>query len=160
MEIIEIGALKLDGSSLQKIDEFSSFVKPVNEPILCDFCSELTSITQKDVDSALTFPVVFKDFIEWIGSEPFYLCSWGEYDLKQFKIDCQRNSIILPEPLNNHINIKKEFCEMRGIRPCGMKHALKLLKIPMEGTHHRGIDDARNIAKIFNRIQNIIFSNK
>jgi inhibitor of KinA sporulation pathway (predicted exonuclease) len=30
-----------------------------------------------------------------------------------------------------------------------MKGALEREGISMEGTHHRGIDDARNIAKIF-----------
>ena len=34
-------------------------------------------------------------------------------------------------------------------RPLGMKGALAMEDIPLEGTHHRGIDDARNIAKIF-----------
>ncbi len=149
MEIIEIGAVKMDGSTFEKLSEFSSFVKPVQEPILSDFCTELTSITQKDVDSVPVFPEVFKDFLKWIGYEPYYLCSWGEYDLKQFKIDCERNSILLPNGFKNHLNIKKKFCELHGIRSCGMKRALQILEIPMEGTHHRGIDDARNIAKIF-----------
>jgi inhibitor of KinA sporulation pathway (predicted exonuclease) len=30
-----------------------------------------------------------------------------------------------------------------------MEKALNKLNIPLEGTHHRGIDDAKNIAKIF-----------
>ena len=34
----------------------------------------------------------------------------------------------------------------RGI---GMKKALNLLNIPLEGKHHRAIDDAKNISKIF-----------
>jgi len=33
-----------------------------------------------------------------------------------------------------------------------MKEALRILHIPLEGTHHRGIDDARNIAKIVKKI--------
>ncbi|HWO78436.1 MAG TPA: 3'-5' exonuclease, partial [Bacillus sp. (in: firmicutes)] len=37
-------------------------------------------------------------------------------------------------------------------RGVGMARALEMLKLPLEGTHHRGIDDARNIAKIFVRI--------
>ena len=30
----------------------------------------------------------------------------------------------------------------------GMAKALQLVGLPLEGTHHRGIDDARNIAKL------------
>ena len=29
-----------------------------------------------------------------------------------------------------------------------MAKALQLVDLPLEGTHHRGIDDARNIAKL------------
>ena len=30
----------------------------------------------------------------------------------------------------------------------GMKGALAMMNVPLEGTHHRGVDDARNIAKL------------
>jgi len=29
---------------------------------------------------------------------------------------------------------------------------LEYFKIPLEGTHHRGIDDARNLGKIFEKM--------
>jgi inhibitor of KinA sporulation pathway (predicted exonuclease) len=35
-----------------------------------------------------------------------------------------------------------------------MAGALELLDIPLEGTHHRGVDDAKNIAKILSWILN------
>jgi len=34
-------------------------------------------------------------------------------------------------------------------KPIGMKAALSYEGIELDGTHHRGIDDARNITKIF-----------
>jgi inhibitor of KinA sporulation pathway (predicted exonuclease) len=34
----------------------------------------------------------------------------------------------------------------------GMSGALRLMNIPLEGIHHRGVDDARNIAKILYRL--------
>lgn len=33
-----------------------------------------------------------------------------------------------------------------------MERALKMLNLPLEGTHHRGIDDAKNISRIFVKI--------
>lgn len=30
-----------------------------------------------------------------------------------------------------------------------MERALQTLKFPLEGTHHRGMDETRNISKIF-----------
>ena len=48
-----------------------SFVRPVESPLLSDFCTRLTSIRQQDVDGAPTFPEVLPRFVAWIGGEPF-----------------------------------------------------------------------------------------
>jgi len=41
------------------------------------------------------------------------------------------------------------FSEKQGLKKKqGMAGALKLCGLPLEGTHHRGIDDARNIARM------------
>src|SRR5262249_6181984 len=118
------------------------------EPELSAFCKELTSIRQSDVDGAETFWSVFHDFLNWIGSAPFVLCSWGAYDLNQFRIDCRRHGIAVPDSFERHINLKKEFARLYVVRPCGMDAALQRAGLRLDGTHHRGIDDARNIAKL------------
>jgi 3'-5' exoribonuclease 1 len=149
MEIIEIGAVKLALDTLEILGEFPRFVRPLDNPLLSDFCAKLTTITQQDVDEAETFDVVFPELLEWIGDEDYKIVSWGNYDMKQFVIDCQRHNMKLPERFEQeHINLKKEFAKLKQRRPTGMKHALRSLGIPLTGTHHRGIDDARNIAKI------------
>ncbi|MBP1308681.1 inhibitor of KinA sporulation pathway (predicted exonuclease) [Paenibacillus sp. 1182] len=115
------------------------------------------------MDLAESFEKVLEKFQSWIGSD-YWLCSWGFYDKKQLKSDCELHK--LPTSwLRNHISIKhqhggmlKEKLEKAGKpqseikrveRGVGMEKALKMLDIPLEGTHHRGIDDARNIAKVF-----------
>ena len=147
MEIIEIGAVKLD-RQLTPVAEFARFVRPVQNPRLSDFCRQLTSITQSQVDNADDFPTVFAAFISWIGESPFQLCSWGRYDFNQLRNDCQRHCIPFPFTVSNHINLKRLFATQKHTRPCGMKRALQQMGIPLQGTHHRGIDDARNIATI------------
>jgi len=148
MEIIEIGAVLLAGGGGPVAGEFSSFVRPVVEPVLSAFCRKLTSIRQEDVDAAEPFPVVFPRFVEWIGAEPFVLCSWGAYDLNQFRQDCRRHGMALPAAFERHVNLKTQFARLRGIKSCGMAAALRVAGVPLEGTHHRAIDDARNIAKL------------
>lgn len=148
MEIIEIGAVRLASSGGPVDDEFSGFVRPVVEPKLSEFCTRLTSIRQADVDGAGYFWEVFPRFVEWIGDEPFVLCSWGGYDLNQFRQDCQRHRLPLPPAFERHLNLKKEFARLRDVKVCGMAKALEIADIPLEGTHHRAADDARNIAKL------------
>jgi inhibitor of KinA sporulation pathway (predicted exonuclease) len=148
MEIIEMGAVLLGSSTGPVLRTFGEFVRPVESPTLSDFCRQLTSIRQEEVDQAEPFPKVLPRLLEWIGPEPYALCSWGAYDLGQLRVDCQRHGIPLPAGFERHVNLKKEYSRLRNVQPTGMKGALLREGIPLEGTHHRGADDARNIAKL------------
>lgn len=149
-EIIEIGAVCVDENQ-QIVGEFEQFVQPKIHPQLSEFCTELTSITQEMVDSAPTFPEVLELFQNWIKNfgEDYLLCSWGHYDRVQFKNDCELHNIST-KWLGSHISIKHQHGNIiHARRPMGMKAALRKEGLKLDGTHHRGIDDARNIAKIF-----------
>ena len=76
-----------------------------------------------------------------------------QQEKNQFKQDCKFHNI--PSPFGaEHINIKKEFSTYLGTsHRFGMAQALQHLGIGLVGTHHRGIDDARNIAAIYRHIQ-------
>lgn len=149
-ETIEIGAV-LVNSKKEIVSEFCEFIKPLKNPILSDFCKELTTIDQADVNQAEYFSDVVKRFQTWCaqGQNEYILCSWGIYDKRQFESDCKIHGIDT-NWLAYHLNLKKQFGEIKQLRRAiGMKNALKLENTPLAGTHHRGIDDARNIAKIF-----------
>jgi len=127
-------------------------VQPVDEPELSEFCRNLTSIRQEDVEGAPRFPIAFSAFLDWIGTAEATLCSWGNYDRNQLLVDCRRHQLEPPALLESYLNLKGKFSERQNGRRYGVKRALRLLGIPFEGTHHRGIDDARNIARILIRI--------
>lgn len=148
-EIIEIGALKINHEGVVE-SEFSEFVKPKLNPQLSDFCQQLTTIKQSEIDAAETFDVVIKRFTDWIDiKQEFVLCSWGFYDKRQFADDCDLHGLE-KNWLENHISLKHQYAEIKKlIKPVGMGSALKMEGLSLDGTHHRGIDDARNIAKIF-----------
>ncbi len=149
-ETIEIGALKINKEG--KVEsEFQRFIKPIRYPILSEFCKELTSITQEQIDSAAHYYEVIEDFKTWIecNEKDYALCSWGHYDKNQFLNDCQISNLE-SDWVHRHISIKHQYRDIKSLRrPIGMKRALEIEKIELEGTHHRGIDDARNISKIF-----------
>ena len=73
-EIIELGAVKLD-ENLENSAEFDRFVRPINNPVLSEFCSNLTHIVQKDLDNAALFNQVFETFLEWIGHDYYRIGS-------------------------------------------------------------------------------------
>lgn len=152
MEIIEIGAVLLNGKTLETVSEFGTFIKPVRHPVLTRFCKKLTTITQGDVDGAPQFPEALAKLKAWLEPYPEFLySSWGAYDKGQIQQDCAFHG--LPYPFSeDHLNLKKAFAEAKGLkkRP-GMGQALWMLGLELEGTHHRGIDDARNMARIVAR---------
>jgi len=149
MEIIEIGAVMVAAASRVPIAEFQAFIRPQRNPRLTDFCRELTSITQTDVDAAPSFPEVLQKFTAWIALfEDALFCSWGENDRKQFQRDCEFHRLDYPLG-DRHLNLKAAYSARFGIRRrLGMAAALKKSGLKLIGTHHRGIDDARNIARL------------
>jgi inhibitor of KinA sporulation pathway (predicted exonuclease) len=149
MEIIEFGVVMADGTTFQVIDEFQSFVRPIRYPRLTPFCTQLTSISQDDVDQAPTFQNAVILFKQWLYRYDGYVfCSWGDYDLNQLRQDCDFHKI--PYPINSHhLNLKKLFAEQQHLRKKpGLGEAVRLARLDFSGTHHRGIDDARNIARL------------
>ena len=149
MEVIEIGAVMVDGATLEPIGEFQSFVRPVRHPQLTPFCRSLTSIEQADVDGAPTFPEVVIAMKAWMyGGAPFVFCSWGDYDRNQLHQDADFHRIPYPMP-GGHLNLKRAFSDRQGLRKkLGMAGALAHVGLELHGVHHRGIDDARNIARL------------
>ena len=148
-ETIEIGAVVLAGPNGPAAGEFGAFVRPVVHPALSGFCTALTSIRQEDVDAADAFPAVLRRLRTWIGLESFRLCSWGLYDLNQLRNDCRRHTLQLPPTFERgHVNLKQEFARVFRVKRCGMARALEIAGLSLMGTHHRGMDDARNIARL------------
>lgn len=154
-EIIEIGAVKLN-NHLETIDTFSIFVKPYINPVLSSFCTSLTTISQTDVNSAPFFADSMGKFETFITatSDHIKLISWGNYDKKQILEESLLKKYHGPilKLLGTHINLKNIFSQTYKVKKAGMLNALKYLNIKLEGTHHRGIDDAKNISLIFKKI--------
>jgi inhibitor of KinA sporulation pathway (predicted exonuclease) len=82
------------------------------------------------------------------GSKKLTWASYGAYDKQMLKEQCVKFGVNYPMS-SHHINVKVFFAERHQLgRGIGMAGALKMLNMPLLGTHHRGVDDARNIAKI------------
>lgn len=153
MEMIEIGAVRVFSATGEVESEFSAFVQPVRNPILTDFCKELTTISQEDLSGAETYPKVLMSFSSWLEKQPDYdFCSWGDYDKKQFMQDCEYHGIAYPFT-GNHRNLKAEFSVAMGNKKrFGLGAAIRKMGLEFEGTAHRGIDDARNIARVYRQL--------
>ncbi|NJM79537.1 MAG: exonuclease domain-containing protein [Flavobacterium sp.] len=147
-EIIEIGICELDTISGAITKNKGILIKP-EQSTVSPFCTELTTITQELLDKE---GVSFEEAIEILENEyqtdQYTWASYGQYDLNMLKKQCSHRKIGYPMT-NQHINVKVLFADLFGLKKAtGMNGALHLLNIPLEGTHHRGVDDAKNIAKM------------
>jgi inhibitor of KinA sporulation pathway (predicted exonuclease) len=148
-EIIEIGAVVVDPAALVPLAEFQTFVRPQRHPRLTPFCTRLTSITQAQVDNAPRFPEALARLDEFIRPHrPVRFCSWGDYDRNQLSRDAARHGVRLPLG-QEHVNLKEAFRRAAGdAKKLGTGQALTRVGLRFEGTAHRGIDDARDIAHL------------
>ena len=147
-EIIEIGICLLDTKTGAISKDRGILIKPERSKV-SSFCTELTTITQELLnEEGISFEAACEILSKEYSSHTYTWASYGQYDLNMMKRQCATRGIEYPLS-QDHINVKVLFSEVKGLRKkVGMKGALGILGIPLEGTHHRGVDDAKNIAKI------------
>jgi len=152
-EIIEIGAVAWTGPEDASRAECQAFIRPVEHPVLSDFCVELTTITQAEVDDAQPLATVLSEFIRWCERFGEYrLVSWGQWDMNQIREECTRKSIPLALLEARHVNLKEVFSLHRGPRrQVGLGAAAALMGFEPSQPQHRGIADARTIVGVLDR---------
>jgi len=150
-EIVEFPSIVYNLKKNKIEDSFESFVKPIYNPILTDYCKNLTTITQNQVNTSKTFSEVYTNYLQWVSkykSEKAVILTYGDWDLrkcltKQLEVSgCERDSIF-----NRWINLKKITTKFLG-KSSSFEDLTNSLNIQREGILHRGIDDCRNILTV------------
>ena len=147
-EIIEIGLAVLDTQNGGISKNKGILIQPQRSKV-SPFCTELTTITQELLDTnGVSFQEAIAQLVDEYDPDLYTWASYGQYDLNMLKKQCKSFGVSYPMGVE-HINVKALFADVYSLqKPTGMNGALGMLNIPLEGTHHRGIDDAKNIAKI------------
>ena len=146
-EIIEIGLCVVDVARLQRLEKRAILVRPqVSE--VSEFCTRLTTITPELAASGMTLEQSLDLLRNEYLSEDRVFASWGDYDRNMFHRNCTHFALKYPFG-PTHWNVKTLFAVAHSLpREIGIDAACDLLGQPLEGTHHRGVDDAWNIAAI------------
>lgn len=166
-EIIEFPVVFLNARSLEIDLEFHRFVRPVERPVLSDFCTELTGITQALVDAADPLDVVISEFEEFLeehslvsrradlgpagsGKKRFLICTDGPWDICGFfKPEAARKKLGLRGFWDRFLDVRSTFAEAyaNGRRE-SLADMLARQGLEFQGREHSGLDDARNIARL------------
>ena len=159
-EMIEFPVLKINVHTFETEATFHSYIQPIIHPKLNSFITDLTGITQDMVDGQPILPEVLKMFDGWMKSEGllnegvnFIFVTCGDWDLKSgLSENCDYIQLAYLNYLKRWVNIKTYFQAIIGKKGYGMKSMLNELNLTLDGHHHSGIDDSRNIAKILHEL--------
>ncbi|XP_071300216.1 ERI1 exoribonuclease 2 [Agelaius tricolor] len=169
-EIIEFPAVLLNTSTGAIESEFHMYVQPQEHPILSEFCTELTGITQNQVDQGVPLHICLSQFMKWIqkiqkekkimfstdsqsnSTSEAKVCAfvtWTDWDLGVcLHYECRRKQLRKPDILNAWIDLKATYRAFYNRKPKGLNGALQDLGIAFEGREHSGLDDSRNTARL------------
>ncbi|XP_057698919.1 ERI1 exoribonuclease 2 [Corythoichthys intestinalis] len=175
-EIIEFPAVLLNTSTGKIELEFHTYVQPQERPILSAFCTELTGITQTQVEAGVPLRICLSQFGRWLQklrlekgvvfstqqqsssseSDGQKLCTfltWSDWDLGVcLHFECKRKQIHKPNVLNSWIDLRSTYRMFYSRKPKGLNGALQDLGIQFSGREHSGLDDARNTAQLATRM--------
>uniref|UniRef100_A0A803SVP0 ERI1 exoribonuclease 2 n=1 Tax=Anolis carolinensis TaxID=28377 RepID=A0A803SVP0_ANOCA len=170
-EIIEFPAVLLNTSDGEIESEFHMYVQPQEHPLLSEFCTELTGITQvHQVDDGVPLHICLSQFSKWIqkiqkekniiftsghsscAASEGKLCAfvtWSDWDLGVcLHYECKRKQLRKPDILNSWIDLRATYKVFYSRKPQGLKGALQDVGIIFAGREHSGLDDSRNTAHL------------
>ncbi|XP_072838648.2 ERI1 exoribonuclease 2 isoform X1 [Pogona vitticeps] len=169
-EIIEFPAVLLNTSNGEMESEFHAYVQPQEHPILSEFCTELTGITQNQVDEGVPLRICLSQFSKWIqklqtekniifssshssgAASEGQLCAfvtWSDWDLGVcLHYECKRKQLRKPAILNSWIDLRATYKLFYSRKPQGLNNALQDVGIVFAGREHSGMDDSRNTARL------------
>ena len=147
-------------TTFQLVDSIQLFVRPTHNPTVSAFCEGLTGISQAQVDAGITLESALAQHHAWLrGHVPdtsnvkFVTC--GDWDIKtMLPRDMQANKLPYPASVyKNWVNVKQLFDHVtKSRKSMSMVRMLGALDLQLEGRHHSGIDDCRNISKIVRKL--------
>jgi inhibitor of KinA sporulation pathway (predicted exonuclease) len=136
--------------SLPVVDEFHTFVRPQRN----HNCKNRRGVPWNIPDESPTFPKAWENLLTFLdrygANESNALAiTCGDWDFRAMLPAEQSFHGIKPLPLfENWCNIKHAFKLFTGKKVDSMVRMLNVIGQELVGTHHSGIDDARNIASI------------
>ncbi|KAL9645672.1 hypothetical protein ABK040_003405 [Willaertia magna] len=170
VEILEFPVLLLNSKTLEIVDTFHHYIRPtkmteehINEYVKGKYVR--WGLEKEWHEKAISFTEcleLFKQFLSkhqlisidnfdkiHYGAYSYAFITCGNWDIKtQIPKQCSICNIKLPVYFRKWINCKEIYNKFYKARITGMRGMLNGLKIKLEGNHHSGIDDVKNIVSV------------
>ena len=152
-EIIEIGAVKLEGETLTECGKLQNFVKPEFFPNHATDAMNFCMITPSDMKKAISFHKMIKRLEELYVPGETYFVTWGDNDYKVLDICCQKYRIKNPINRKDCLDLAEAYRLMKGeANTTSLINSVRELDIENNGLWHTAFDDATNTGKILTKL--------
>ncbi len=140
-EVIQIGAVKLD-KNMNICGSYQVIVKPKYYKKLHKHVSELTGITQEQMDMGTTLTQAAEKFKAWCGKD-FAFLTWGPDDIPMLKENFHVHAIA-SEWLEHTYDLQKIFNMQTdgGSKQRSLEYAMEHFEIPQTLPAHDALNDA------------------
>ena len=145
-EIVQIGAICINRDTLVEQSFFSVYIRPVRNPKLSKYFTDLTGIRQESVDNdGENFEKVIIRFANWAGERSLYSFGGDEQDIKN---NCLLLGLPFAMEANHFFDAKKIFLNA-GISLNGLTSGtvVKAFGVEPKERAHTALADARSIAE-------------
>ncbi len=140
-EVIQIGAVKLD-KDMNICGSYQIIVKPKHFKKLHRHVSELTGITQEQMDEGTPLPEAAESFKKWCGKD-FAFLTWGPDDIPMLKENFHIHDI--PSSwLDNTYDLQQIFNKQTdgASKQRSLEYAMEYFALPMNLPAHDALNDA------------------
>ena len=152
-EVIEIGAVLLNGDTFAEEGRYQSFVKPKFFPKQAKASLDFCMITEKDMKTAIEYPEMVKKMAEMYVPGETYFVAWGDSDYKVIDIACQRYKIENPIRKDDYLDLAHAYKLLHDhTYTTGLKAATEEQEVDTAGLWHTAFDDANNTGKLLKKL--------
>ena len=163
-EIIEIGAVRVE-DGVRITEPFHAVIRPVFSKKLTEFVTNLTSITDSDLEDGITFPEAVASLCRWIGEGETVLLTWSTTDLLVLMENCEHYFESKTIPFMKAYADLQAYAQRRMgddmSQQLALGKACERLEISEDGADlHRALDDSILSARIFVKLYDDSFQSE
>lgn len=150
-EIIEVGVVSVRNHEVE--EQFSSYVKPIQFPLLSERCKTFLQISQAKIDEGISFSELLTTLNRYNQDSSTTVITWGNMDMKVLRHNCQMNNEMFPFT-GKFRDLSMEYKKFFGDRnQTGLWKAVEEYGKKATGKHHCALDDALTTYNLFKLVE-------
>jgi inhibitor of KinA sporulation pathway (predicted exonuclease) len=158
-EVIQMGFAYYEKHTGKISSQFSSYTKPVKNPVLSNYCTNLLNIDQQLINDSPTFNDTIKCLSEWLKgfSKNILFSSWGYEDYYFFDEDCNRGRTSNPLIIIPYLDLMRVSYDAIGFNDkkyMDREEVKKYLNIYKNDHIHDALQDAIELKSILQGLKN------